>query len=637
MKNNFGFFMPAEIVKSKDKDGVEKMQIAGIASTTDEDTDEEILLPKGFDLSYFTESGFVNWHHRQKDKPSAIIGEPSAAKVIDGGKKMHVVCDLYDTPLAQEVFALGKVLESQSTSGRRLGFSIEGKVLERDKNNPRIVTKAAITGCAITYQPKNKATIAEIVKADGSTPDVDLTPDMDGLLEDLKLMKAAGASSKEILKACSSDLDAQSFEGEIKKVEGDEDEEKEGADEVEKAIGGKYTSKYIKNGKWVYVYEHPKREQKLREIDAEIRFHKRQRATAESDQENDQDVIDNKEDGNHPSVAHHGKILAKIDKKIASLHKRKTKYADKHVEGEFVPKQLFDAWQQLGGKIEKTLDAGSASGQAIAPSSVDDKLKDNRPGFLSKASIEGFLIMSGIEVPTDDFINFVLKVKNHDAMANLNSNADTITKADMDAALGLLEKAKAYKADQPDELDPEEDDDEKEKEGDGDNDGDEVEKGFNDELGSATIPNMTIEKAVRELATNYSAGFGAVETLLKGFQSELEKSREETALLRNKLEEFESAPAVGRKALTRLSPAQPIEKAFDLADADNGISKAGNVKQLSVSRQKAAICTELEKLAFPANGFNEPMAKAMTTFESSSQLDPTAVEQLRKQGFEIIA
>lgn len=509
MKNNFGFFMPAEIVKSKDKDGVEKMQIAGIASTTDVDTDEEILLPKGFDLSYFTESGFVNWHHRQKDKPSAIIGEPSAAKIVAGGKQMHVVCDLYNTPLAQEVFALGKVLEQQSTSGRRLGFSIEGKVLERDKDNPKIVTKAAITGCAITYQPKNKATIAEIVKADGASPDFDLTPDMDGLMEDLMLMKAAGSSSEEILKAMSEDLDNQNFD----QVDEEEDEEKD----------------------------------------------------SEEDEED---------------------------------------------EG-----------------LDKSLEAGSTSGQAISPSSVDSELKDNRPGFLSKANIEGFLIMSGIQTSTDDFIEFVLKVKNND-MAKETLDANTISKADMDAALNLLEKAKSYKAeDQPDELDPEEDDEEEEDE-------EEVEKGFDNEFGSST--SLSIEKAVQDLARNYSNGFGAVEILLKGFQNELEKSQQETALLRAQIEELSNAPAVGRKALTRLSAPQPIEKAFDLGDADSGISKS-NVKLLSVSRQKGAICTELEKLAFPNNGFNEPMAKAMTTFESSGQLDPTAAAMLQRLGFEIIA
>lgn len=636
MKNNFGFFMPAEIVKSKDKDGVEKMQIAGIASTTDEDTDEEILLPKGFDLSYFTESGFVNWHHRQKDKPSAIIGEPSAAKIISGGKQMHVVCDLYNTPLAKEVYDLGIVLQNQSTSGRRLGFSIEGKVLERDKNNPRIVTKAAITGCAITYQPKNKATIAEIVKADGTTPDVDLTPDMDGLLEDLKLMKAAGASSEEILKACSSDLDAQSFEGEIKKVEGEDEEDEEKEEVVEKA--GKYTSKHVNAaGKWVYVYQHPKKEIKTRIIDADIRNLRIERDRIESEQENDQDVLDNVTDGTHPAVAHYGKLLSAIDNKIHKLQLKKTKYADRHVEGEVVGRSLLEAWRKLGGKVEKGLDAGSSSGQAIAPSSVDGKLKDNRPGFLSKAHIEGFMLASGIEVPTDDFINFVLKVKNHDAMANQNSTADTITKADMDAALGLLEKAKTYKAEdeQPDELDPEEDDDEKENEK--DDDGDEVEKGFNSsEFGINRDADLTIEKAVKQLATNYSTGFGAIETLFKGLQSELQKSQEETALLRTRLDEIDNAPATGRKALTHQRAAQPIEKAFDLADADAG-GTGKQVRQLSISRNKGAICAELEKMAFPAEGFNEPFAKAMTVFESSSNLEPLAVEGLRKLGFEIIA
>lgn len=521
--------MPAEIVKSTDDNGVEKMQISGIASTTDEDTDEEILLPKGFDLSYFTQSGFVNWHHRQKDKPSAIIGEPSAAKIVKGGKEMHVVCDLYNTPLAKEVYDLGLVLQQQSASGRRLGFSIEGKVLERDKNNPRIVTKAAITGCAITYQPKNKATIAEIVKADGTSEDVDLEPDMEGLLEDLQLMKAAGASSDEILKACSSDMEM------VKK-----------------------------------------------------------------------DVSDDLDDQNFET----GK------------KKKKEK-----VEGEEEEEE-----EDEEEEMEKTLDANSSSGQAITPSSVDDKLKDNRSGFLSKANIEGFLIMSDIEVPTDEFINFVLKIKNHHSMAN-NSNADTITKADMDAALDLLEKAKMYKSDkedQPDELEVEDEDDEEEGKKDK-----KVEKGFNDELGLGNTSSLSIEKAVQSLASNYSTGFGAVETLLKGFNNELEKSRQETADLRAKLEAIESAPATGRKALTRLSAPQPIEKAFDLSTEDSGASRGG-AKQLSVSQNKGAICTELEKMAFPENGFNQVMAKAMTTFESSSQLDPVAVQALRKQGFEII-
>ena len=246
MKNNFGFFLPADVVKAKDdKTGEEKMQIAGIASTTDEDTDEEILLPSGFDLSYFTNNGFINWHHRQKDKPSAIIGEPSAASIVNGGKQMKVVCDLYNTPLAREVYDLGVVLQTQSKTGRRLGFSIEGKVLERDKNNPKIVTKAAITGCAITYQPKNGSTIAEIVKADGTTPDPDLSVDMEGLMEDLALL--GQDAGQEILKACeydmkkdvSEDLDKQNFETDEdaeKKEDEIEEEEKDKEKEVEKDL-----------------------------------------------------------------------------------------------------------------------------------------------------------------------------------------------------------------------------------------------------------------------------------------------------------------------------------------------------------------------------------------------------------------
>lgn len=249
MKNEFGFFLPGQVYKSKDeKTGVEKMRFAGVASTTDEDTDEEILLPSGFDLSYLTENGFVNWHHRQKDKPSAIIGEPSEAKVIEGGKKMRIVCDLYNTPLAREVYELGEVLETQSKTGRRLGFSIEGKVLERDKSNPKIVKRAMITGCAITYQPKNNSTIAEIVKADGTSPDYDLTVDVDGLMEDIALLgQNAGL---EILKACefdvkkdmSGDIDNQNFDSTSSEDKDSTEEEQDEEDSVEKTLDSSTSS-----------------------------------------------------------------------------------------------------------------------------------------------------------------------------------------------------------------------------------------------------------------------------------------------------------------------------------------------------------------------------------------------------------
>mgnify|MGYP000234621856 CR=1 FL=1 len=81
--DKFKFFVPVDISKAKDENGNEIMRIAGIASTIDRDSDDEILDPSGFDLSYFMKNGFINWHHQTNNSPESIIGEPTVARITD--------------------------------------------------------------------------------------------------------------------------------------------------------------------------------------------------------------------------------------------------------------------------------------------------------------------------------------------------------------------------------------------------------------------------------------------------------------------------------------------------------------------------------------------------------------------------
>lgn len=161
---NFEFWFPIqEIKKAKDKQGNEVMRVKGIASTKDKDSDEEELDPNGFNLKPFLSTGLVNYHHQQKNTPKAIIGEPSMAKITKAG--MYVECDLYpSSPLAQDVYEQMQIMQKDSKT-RRMGFSIEGHATERDPFNDKKVLKADITGLAITPQPKNGKTFAEIIKA----------------------------------------------------------------------------------------------------------------------------------------------------------------------------------------------------------------------------------------------------------------------------------------------------------------------------------------------------------------------------------------------------------------------------------------------------------------------------------------
>lgn len=163
--NTFNFFVPFDkIEKSKDENGVEVMKIKGVASTTALDSDSEILEPSGFQLDKFLKSGFINYNHKSGTDPAALIGEPTRAFIKDN--ELHIEGILYaDNPIAKSVFSMAQILEKNSKT-RRLGYSIEGKVLEKSATNSKHITKASITGLAVTPTPKNPKTLLQLMKGE---------------------------------------------------------------------------------------------------------------------------------------------------------------------------------------------------------------------------------------------------------------------------------------------------------------------------------------------------------------------------------------------------------------------------------------------------------------------------------------
>jgi hypothetical protein len=174
-KPDFNFFVGMDsdeleksAKKTKDTGRYDKMIIQGVASDNSEDTDSETLEPKGFVLSRFLKMGFINWDHRSKDDPRFFIGEPIDAKVVNN--KFLVKAKLYkENPIARNLWD-SMIMLKAANSTRRAGFSIEGKALERDLQNPKRITKALITGLAATMNPKNGNSFADIVKGKYSDP-----------------------------------------------------------------------------------------------------------------------------------------------------------------------------------------------------------------------------------------------------------------------------------------------------------------------------------------------------------------------------------------------------------------------------------------------------------------------------------
>lgn len=179
-ESDFNFFLPIDFEKAKDRKGKEIMKIKGIASTPEVDSEGEILEPVGFDLSRFLKIGYLNYNHLAKNDASKIIGEPTLAKVTPKGE-LYVEGILYnDHALAKSVWDLANTLESNG-SNRRIGFSIEGRSLERDPMNPKRITKALLTGLAITPTPVNGSTYLEICKGQQKEDYIDLEFD-EGLI-----------------------------------------------------------------------------------------------------------------------------------------------------------------------------------------------------------------------------------------------------------------------------------------------------------------------------------------------------------------------------------------------------------------------------------------------------------------------
>lgn len=155
------FFFPVEISKSyQDENG--DWIVEGIASNGTRDWDGESIEPKGLDYkSYFLNKGFIKWEHGKN--PENFIGEPLEAKITKDG--FYIKGRLYKhAPLARQAVETIEALE-KSGARRKIGFSIEGSVLERNPKNPKKILKAIVRNVALTANPVNDTTWAALVKS----------------------------------------------------------------------------------------------------------------------------------------------------------------------------------------------------------------------------------------------------------------------------------------------------------------------------------------------------------------------------------------------------------------------------------------------------------------------------------------
>jgi hypothetical protein len=169
----FNFEMPVDFFEKANAAPGKQRRIGGIASIETDDKQKEQLLARGLDFSEAISDGWFNDNH-SKDT-DAVIGFPEETRMFKKGELLpsgkhapaagHWVEGylLEDYPRADRIWKLGKSLQK---TGRRLGFSVEGKVLKRaglNKSGSRIIAKAKVRNIAITNCPVNSLARMEVL------------------------------------------------------------------------------------------------------------------------------------------------------------------------------------------------------------------------------------------------------------------------------------------------------------------------------------------------------------------------------------------------------------------------------------------------------------------------------------------
>lgn len=169
-EKSFKFYVPVDLIKSEKEDEATEWRIQGIASTPDEDLQGETIDQNGLDISVIKAGhGLFNFDHQKG--PENLLGEIEDAEFIDQDGKKVLMVKGYLFKHQERSKAFYNILKSlKKGSAKRVQMSIEGKILQRDFTNSKAIKKARIDKVALTLDPVNPYTYAELCKS-LSSPD----------------------------------------------------------------------------------------------------------------------------------------------------------------------------------------------------------------------------------------------------------------------------------------------------------------------------------------------------------------------------------------------------------------------------------------------------------------------------------
>lgn len=162
----FRFDLEVEALEKSKVTGQTGRFIGGYVSTDHLDRQGERLIQEGLDFGPFLHKGWFNDNHDPAG--DSLVGYPTLARLDDlpeGHRGWYVEGELLAEGANPRADSLWKIAEGLKKSGnkRKLGFSVEGTILDRDPRNPKVVRKALVREVAITRGPVNDKTALEVL------------------------------------------------------------------------------------------------------------------------------------------------------------------------------------------------------------------------------------------------------------------------------------------------------------------------------------------------------------------------------------------------------------------------------------------------------------------------------------------
>ena len=161
----FRYYAPISFFEKADAPEGQTRRFGGIATTEDEDQEGERILQRGLDFdSYFIKKGWFNDNHGKQT--GDIVGYPAGVQFFKKGERLPdgntATSNLHWTegyllpghPPADRIWSAGMALQKAGGT-RRLGQSIEGKVLRRAGPDNKTIARALVRHVAITHCPVN--------------------------------------------------------------------------------------------------------------------------------------------------------------------------------------------------------------------------------------------------------------------------------------------------------------------------------------------------------------------------------------------------------------------------------------------------------------------------------------------------